>query len=233
MELDAINDGCGRQLETSPLVEAFEGNRAETTTMLPTIRAFMAAHRLADVTIAQTPAWSPRPISGRSSAAGLSFILGARIPDIPYLVTEWRRQHPGDGRCADGLVLTQPRPSWPARPPPRRGRLLPVQARHVVLRARRRATESTSRVHQGTPAERRSHRAAHDGREGSGGDGAGQAQPVHRPGRWRRGGQPHPGGQGPCVGRVEGLHHKPRHLPRRRTRHRRVRDRRLPPALPD
>ena len=33
------------------MVEAFEGNRAETSTMLPTIRAFMAAHRLADVTI--------------------------------------------------------------------------------------------------------------------------------------------------------------------------------------
>ena len=28
-------------------------------------------------------------------AAGLSFILGARIPDVPYVVTEWRRQHYG------------------------------------------------------------------------------------------------------------------------------------------
>ena len=33
------------------MVEAFEGNRAETTTMLPTIRAFMTAHQLPDVTI--------------------------------------------------------------------------------------------------------------------------------------------------------------------------------------
>jgi transposase len=33
------------------MVEAFEGNRAETTTMLPTIISFMAAHKLADVTI--------------------------------------------------------------------------------------------------------------------------------------------------------------------------------------
>ena len=33
------------------MVEAFEGNRAETTTMLPSIQAFMAAHQLADVTI--------------------------------------------------------------------------------------------------------------------------------------------------------------------------------------
>ena len=28
------------------MVQAFEGNRAETTTMLPTITAFMAAHQL-------------------------------------------------------------------------------------------------------------------------------------------------------------------------------------------
>jgi hypothetical protein len=33
------------------MVEAFEGNKAETTTMLPTIRAFMAAHALPDVTV--------------------------------------------------------------------------------------------------------------------------------------------------------------------------------------
>lgn len=33
------------------MVDAFEGNKAETQTTLPTIRAFMTAHHLADVTI--------------------------------------------------------------------------------------------------------------------------------------------------------------------------------------
>jgi hypothetical protein len=42
-----LTDAAGFPL----MVEAFEGNAAETTTMLPTIRAFMAAHQLADVTI--------------------------------------------------------------------------------------------------------------------------------------------------------------------------------------
>ena len=41
-----LTDAAGFPL----MVEAFEGNTAETTTMLPTIRAFMAAHQLADVT---------------------------------------------------------------------------------------------------------------------------------------------------------------------------------------
>jgi len=28
-------------------------------------------------------------------AAGLSFILGMKIPDVPYLVAQWCREHPG------------------------------------------------------------------------------------------------------------------------------------------
>ena len=33
------------------MVSAFEGNKAETKTMLPVIEAFMAAHQLPDVTV--------------------------------------------------------------------------------------------------------------------------------------------------------------------------------------
>ena len=43
-------------------------------------------------------------------AAGLSFILGTRIPFLPDVVREWRDKHP-DEAIPDGLVLTQP---WPA-----------------------------------------------------------------------------------------------------------------------
>src|SRR3954466_5715093 len=42
--------------------------------------------------------------------AGLSFILGARIPFLPDVVRQWRDKHP-DGAVPDQLVLTQP---WPA-----------------------------------------------------------------------------------------------------------------------
>jgi Transposase DDE domain len=104
-----LTDGSGFPL----MVEAFEGNRAETTTMLPTIRAFMAAHRLADVTIVADAGMVSESNRRAIEAAGLSFILGARIPDIPYVVTEWRRGHP-DEPIPDGLVLTQPRPAGPS-----------------------------------------------------------------------------------------------------------------------
>jgi hypothetical protein len=45
-------------------------------------------------------------------AAGLSFILGMKIPDVPYVIGQWRRGHPGED-IPDGHVFTQP---WPAGP---------------------------------------------------------------------------------------------------------------------
>ena len=94
------------------MVEAFEGNAAETTTMLPTIRAFMAAHQLQDVTVVADAGMISAANKQAIEAAQLSFILGTKIPDIPYLVAAWRQQHP-DQTPPDGLILTQP---WPAGP---------------------------------------------------------------------------------------------------------------------
>jgi hypothetical protein len=48
--------------------------------------------------------------------AGLSFILGARIPDVPFVVAQWRREHPGHD-ISDGHIFVQ---SWPAGPADRR-----------------------------------------------------------------------------------------------------------------
>jgi transposase len=95
------------------MVEAFEGNRAETTTMVPTITGFMATHRLADVTIVADAGMISDGNMKAIEAAGLSFILGAKTPDIPYVVTQWRRKHP-DEPIPDKLILTQPRPAGPA-----------------------------------------------------------------------------------------------------------------------
>ena len=98
------------------MVEAFEGNRAETLTMVPTIRSFMDAHRLADVTIVADAGMISAANQKAIEDAGLSFILGARIPDVPYVVAEWRREHP-DQDIPDGHVFCQP---WPAGPADRR-----------------------------------------------------------------------------------------------------------------
>jgi hypothetical protein len=96
------------------MVSAFEGNRAETKTMLPVIEKFMAAHNLPDVTVVADAGMISEANQKAIEATGLSFILGMKIPHVPYAVEEWRRQHPGED-IPDGQVFTQP---WRPGPPP-------------------------------------------------------------------------------------------------------------------
>ena len=116
-------------------VAAFEGNKAETATMVPVINAFKTAHQLTDVTVVADAGMISEANQVALQAAGLSFILGTRIPYLPDVVREWRGKHP-DEAIPDGLVLTQPWPSTSAEKA--RGipdRLIHYQYRHD--RARR------------------------------------------------------------------------------------------------
>jgi transposase len=103
-----LTDAAGFPL----MVEAFEGNKAETATMIPTITAFMTAHRLTDVTVVADAGMLSQANRNAIEAAGLSFIFGAKLAQIPYVVEEWRTNHPGT-EMTDGQVFTQP---WPAGP---------------------------------------------------------------------------------------------------------------------
>jgi hypothetical protein len=114
------------------MVSAFEGNKAETKTMLPVIQAFMAAHQLPDVTVVADAGMVSEANQKEIEAAGLSFILGKRIPEVPWVIAEWHREHPGEP-VPDGHVFTQP---WPAGPNGgRRDQVIYYQYRHD--RARR------------------------------------------------------------------------------------------------
>jgi hypothetical protein len=88
-------------------VEAFEGNRAETATMLPTIRAFMSAHRLTDVTVVADAGMVSASNQRAIEAEGLSFILGAKVPDVPHAVRSWR-----DGNLDQGHPDRRSRTGW-------------------------------------------------------------------------------------------------------------------------
>src|SRR5439155_18605073 len=70
------------------------------------------AHQLPDVTVVADAGMISEANQKQIEAAGLSFILGMRIPDIPYVVAQWRREHPGE-QIPDGHIFTQP---WPAGP---------------------------------------------------------------------------------------------------------------------
>ena len=104
--LGLLTDAAGFPLT----VEAFEGNKAETATMLPVITAFKTAHQLTDVTVVADAGMISEANQVALQAAGLSFILGTRIPFLPDVVREWRDKHPGEA-IPDRLTLTQ---RWPA-----------------------------------------------------------------------------------------------------------------------
>ena len=98
------------------MVSAFEGNRAETKTMLPVIEKFMAAHKLPDVTVVADAGMISEANQKAIEAAGLSFILGMKVPGVPYQVGKWHREHPGED-IPDAHVFIQP---WPAGPKDKR-----------------------------------------------------------------------------------------------------------------
>lgn len=66
------------------MVDAFEGNRAETRTMIPIIRAFVEAHGIAGVTVVADAGMMAEANLKDVEDAGWSFIVGGRLPDIPY-----------------------------------------------------------------------------------------------------------------------------------------------------
>jgi hypothetical protein len=89
------------------MVHAFEGNKAETKTILPVVQAFAAAHQLPEVTVVADAGMLSEANLAAIEDAGLRFIVGARIPEVPYQVSQWRNAHPGEP-IPDGQVFTQP-----------------------------------------------------------------------------------------------------------------------------
>jgi hypothetical protein len=88
-------------------IKAFEGNKAETATIVPTLKEFMTAHRLTDVTVVADAGMISSANKTAIEQAGLSFILAVRIPEVPWVLSEWHKANP-DTDVPDGLTLTQP-----------------------------------------------------------------------------------------------------------------------------
>jgi Transposase DDE domain len=84
---------------------AFDGNKAETKTMLPVIGAFMRTHQLSDVTVVADAGMISEANKKAIEAAGLSFILGMKIPDVPYVARQWGRDHPGPAVRVQAQIL--------------------------------------------------------------------------------------------------------------------------------
>jgi hypothetical protein len=99
-------------------VKVFEGNKAETATMLPVINAFKAAYQLQNETVVADAAMVSQANQTAIEAAGLKFILGTRLTHVLDVIRHPRRPAPGAPR-GGGTLPRRPRPT-PPLPGPRR-----------------------------------------------------------------------------------------------------------------
>ena len=98
-----LTDATGMPL----MVDAFEGNTAETKTIIPLIQRFIASHGIAGVTVVADAGMMSEANLADIEDAGWSFVVGGKLPEVPYAVKQWRQNNP-DLEPADGLTLTQP-----------------------------------------------------------------------------------------------------------------------------
>ena len=91
------------------MISAYEGNTAETKMMIPTLKKFMATHGLSEVIIVADAGMISEANWKAIEAEGFSFILGQRLPHLPYVIEKWQRDNPGTD-YEDGQV-------WAAREP--------------------------------------------------------------------------------------------------------------------
>lgn len=86
-------------------VGAFEGNMAETRTMLPMLERFAATYNVDDITVVADAGMFSDGNKKSIIDAGLHYILGVRTPEIPYVLQAWRKANP-EAEYTDGQTWT-------------------------------------------------------------------------------------------------------------------------------
>jgi len=72
-------------------LQSFEGNKAETKTILPVIEAFQAQHKLSKVTVVADAAMLSSSNLEALTAAGYTYIVGSRLYKVPYDIAEYQK----------------------------------------------------------------------------------------------------------------------------------------------
>jgi hypothetical protein len=72
-------------------LQSFEGNTAETATILPVVEVFKKQHGLQDITVVADAGMLSSKNLEALAKAGYSYIVGSRIHKIPYDITEYRK----------------------------------------------------------------------------------------------------------------------------------------------
>lgn len=72
-------------------LQSFEGNQAETKTILPVIEAFQAQHGVAKVTVVADAAMLSSSNLEALSVAGYTYIVGSRLYKVPYDIAVYQK----------------------------------------------------------------------------------------------------------------------------------------------
>ena len=84
-------------------LHSFEGNTAETKTILPVIQAFCTQHQVEQITVVADAAMLSIKNLSALTAAGHSYIVGSRLHKIPYEIAACQQtQNLTDGQIVEG-----------------------------------------------------------------------------------------------------------------------------------
>jgi transposase len=103
IQVGLLVDPAGFPLE----VHCFEGNKAETHTLIPVLEAFQARHGVTDMVVVADAGMLSAANLNALEDAGFSFIVGSRISKAPYDLAEHFERH-GD-YFTDGQILESAR----------------------------------------------------------------------------------------------------------------------------
>jgi hypothetical protein len=73
-------------------ISSFEGNKAETKTMLPVLKEFREKCKVKELTVVADAAMMSGDNLGRLEKEGFKFIIGSRIAKTPYEIEEYRKR---------------------------------------------------------------------------------------------------------------------------------------------
>ena len=102
-------------------VSCFEGNTAETTTLLPVLRGFAERHKVSDMVVVADAGMLSAANLNALEDAEFSFIVGSRISKAPYDLAAHFQRHGNaftDGQFLESTRVMGTGKSWaPGRPP--------------------------------------------------------------------------------------------------------------------
>ena len=85
-------------------LQSFEGNTAETKTILPVLKEFKTKHHLKNVTVVADAAMLSRTNLETLTVDGYNFIVGSRLNKIPYEIASFQKQ---DNLTDNQIIVSQ------------------------------------------------------------------------------------------------------------------------------